>query len=164
MIFGQILEISIIVSSHHFWSNHSECILGYNLDQLVGILMKLSNHQIPCFKKIVYQGILRVLIWKWIQRDNSVEVRCFILEQLNLKKSNVSWTKKIRQICLQPQAMFNKLIFKEIDLFLTSKTKVQIFLKISVYPMSKRKSYAQSPSSKVLRGFFYTTESEIWVV
>ena len=158
MIFGKILEISIIVLSHHFWSDHSECILGYNLDQL------LSNHQTPCFKEIVYQGILRVLIWKWIQKYNSVEVRCFILEQLNLKKSNVSWTKKIRQICLQPQVMFNKLIFKEIDLFLTSKTKVQIFLKISVYPMFKRKSYAQSPSNKVLRGSFYTIESEIWVV
>ena len=139
MIFGQILEILIIVSSHHFWSDHSECILGYNLDQLVGILMKLSNHQIPCFKKIVYQGILRVLIWKWIQKDNSVEVRCFILEQLNLKKSNVSWTKKIRQICLQPQAMFNKLIFKEIDLFLTSKTKVQIFWKFPSIPCLREK-------------------------
>jgi hypothetical protein len=112
VIFEQILKISIIVSSHHFWSDHSECILGYNLDQLVSILMKLSNHQIPCFKKIVYQGILRVLTWKWIQKASSVEVRCFILEQLNLKKSNVSWTKKIRQICLQPpQVMFNKLIF-----------------------------------------------------
>ena len=81
VIFEQILKISIIVSSHHFWSDHSECILGYNLDQLVRILMKLSNHQIPCFKKIVYQGILPVLIWKWVQKGNSVEVRCFILER-----------------------------------------------------------------------------------
>ena len=48
---------------------------SYNLDQLVGILMKLLNHQIPCFKKIVYQGILPVLIWKWlwVKKDNLVE-------------------------------------------------------------------------------------------
>ena len=137
MIFGQILEFSIIVFSDHIWSVFCHCILGYNLDQL-------SNHQIPCFKKIVYQGILRVLIWKWIQKDNSVKVRCFILEQLNLKKSNVSWTKKIRQICLQPpQVMFNKLIFKEIDLCSTSKQRYRFFWKFPSIPCLREKlSYA----------------------
>ena len=97
MIFGQILEIPIIVFSDHIWSDFFHCILGYNLDQL-------SNHQIPCFKKIVCQGILPVLIWKWIQKGNLMEVRCFILER-PVARSRKTSTKHVSD----PLAAFQKM-------------------------------------------------------